>query len=582
MNSLHRQSAFTSPRHQRGVATLLVALVLLVILTLIVLGSSNVALFEQKTTTNEGRQHLAEQAAEYYLNLGGEYLKANVVNIASNEDVNGWLTAGASLRWQLCPANPVAGHPCSAVDATTRPNMYYYTSDGAAHTTATATELNLPYGNVIPSGGRLAAVDNGTFAVTGRVRALLCRLDTSTGAAPSCQATPTTGNRIAITLIADTSLDNENSAAQVKETWGTYTSFTTIAAVPLVASGFVKGLGDGSIVASANAGGYGLPASIWSPNNVDVDGSAGGGVGSVSTCHLGNFLGSVPSSALETTCAGQGNTGCSCANVAQGSPDMLSGHYGGSYKQESLDVLDIDSNHGVDSGNGPPIDIAFFPGKTSAGRAASAGPPVITAIAPGTRMDHQAVGGVCPAAYPYCLTDDNLFEWIFGEDVNGGDNDGYPVSGGSGTWRVNAAIATAELAVLDDKGAQHIPDCSSANLNTTSSGLYYVEGACDLKVDVGSIDNQVIVVADGAVKVNGNFNFFGMLFVRDAASGASLKGTGNDNFFGAVVVEGDVDIAGNFTIIYVNTSTGTPGKKLPPTTRFARLPGSWLDSQIAF
>src|SRR5689334_8651822 len=69
---------------QRGVTTLIVALCLLVILTIIILASSNVALFEQKTTVNENRQMMANQASEYALNLAGEYLKANVVNIASN------------------------------------------------------------------------------------------------------------------------------------------------------------------------------------------------------------------------------------------------------------------------------------------------------------------------------------------------------------------------------------------------------------------------------------------------------------------------------------------------------------------
>jgi hypothetical protein len=47
-------------------------------------------------------------------------------------------------------------------------------------------------------------------------------------------------------------------------------------------------------------------------------------------------------------------------------------------------------------------------------------------------------------------------------------------------------------------------------------------------------------------------------------------------------VEGEVDMAGTIHIVYIDTSTGSPGKKLPATTRFARLPGSWLDRQRAF
>jgi Tfp pilus assembly protein PilX len=574
MNMIRTGTHFSGPRHQRGVATLLVAVVMLVILTIIVLASSNVALFEQKTTTNENRQQMVDQAAEYYLNLGGEYLKANVVNIASNQDDDGWLTAGGTnLHWVQCPSSPASNHPCYTALASVRSRLYYYTTDGTAVTDGTSTKLDLPYSAVIPSGARLTGVGNvvggvSTFPITGHVRALMCRLDTTPGTTPSCLLSPVTGNRIAITLLASASITGENANAEVKETWGTYSNFTAVSAVPLVAAGYIKGLGDGSVVTSANAGGYGLPASMWSPNDIDVDGSGiFGGVGSFSTCHLGDYLGSVPVGELETTCAGSGNTGCSCSNVPKGSPDMLSGHYGGSYTQESFDVLDVDGST-TDSSE----DIQFFPGKTSAG----------------VRMDHQAVGGTCLASQPYCETDDNLFEWIFQQDVNGGDADGYPISTTSTVkgktltdWHPTSTIADKEKDVLiNTLGAQSIANCNA--LNTSSTGLYYVTGSCTMNSDVGSKDNQVVVVADGDITVNGNFNFFGMLFVRDAGAGASIKGTGNVNVFGAVVVEGDVDVAGNFSVIYLNISTGTPGSKNSPTTRFARLPGSWLDSNSVF
>src|SRR5688572_26219794 len=106
-----------APRsRQRGVTTLIVALCLLVILTVIILASSNVALFEQKTTVNENRQMMANQASEYSLNLAGEYLKAHVANLASNADDDGWLTAGGTnLHWQLCEEEPSdLEHPCWA------------------------------------------------------------------------------------------------------------------------------------------------------------------------------------------------------------------------------------------------------------------------------------------------------------------------------------------------------------------------------------------------------------------------------------------------------------------------------------
>ena len=47
---------------QRGLATLLVALVILGILTIVVLYSTHVAFFEQRTTTNENRSRLVEHS----------------------------------------------------------------------------------------------------------------------------------------------------------------------------------------------------------------------------------------------------------------------------------------------------------------------------------------------------------------------------------------------------------------------------------------------------------------------------------------------------------------------------------------
>ena len=570
------------PSGQRGAATLFVTLMILVILTVIVLASSSVALFEQKTATNENRYRLAEQAAEYSLSLGGEYLKANVVNIASNEDDDGWLkTSGPNLHWQPCPTSPVAGHPCLAeVDEGRRENLYYYTDNGSVVDDASEfAHLNLPITSM-PANAQISKVgpkDSGgvaAFDVTTTVRALLCRLDTTTGSTPSCQASPTSGNRIAITLIANSTMAGENSASEVKETWGTISSFSAVSAVPLVAAGVVKGLGNASIVASANAGGYGLPASIWSPNDVDIDGSGAnvcghtGGVGSVSTCHLGDYLGDVAVANLQTSspgCAGNGNTGCGCSNVVVGGPDMLSGHFQGNTKQESFDILDVDKN-GIsgdpdENGNGSP-DVTFFPGTTCGD----------------VRMDHRADNTTndCPADEPSCFTDDNLFEWIFGVDVTGTDVDGLDVVG----YPVTTAINDAELEALEDLGAEFISDCDS--LDEDSSGLYYVTGECELKVDVGSPDGQIVIVADGDVKVGGNFNLFGMLFARDAGAGASFKGNGNVKVFGSVVVEGDVDINGGLDIIYVESSGGKPGSKLKASTTFARLPGSWLDSQSGF
>ena len=102
------------PRDQRGIATLLVALVVLAILTIVVLYSTHVAFYEQRTATNENRSRLVEQAAEYSINLAGEYLKANrdwlISRTGGNADTGGWLAASATpdTTGTLCDTAPGA------------------------------------------------------------------------------------------------------------------------------------------------------------------------------------------------------------------------------------------------------------------------------------------------------------------------------------------------------------------------------------------------------------------------------------------------------------------------------------------
>jgi Tfp pilus assembly protein PilX len=64
MISSHR-SANSMPHRQRGITTLAVTLILLVIVTVMVLFSTSIGFFEQKTTTNENRSRISQQAAEY-------------------------------------------------------------------------------------------------------------------------------------------------------------------------------------------------------------------------------------------------------------------------------------------------------------------------------------------------------------------------------------------------------------------------------------------------------------------------------------------------------------------------------------
>jgi hypothetical protein len=569
---------------QRGAVTLLVALVVLVVLTVIILASTNVALFEQKTATNENRQRLADQAAKYALQLGGEFFKANIVQIGSGE-LGGWL-APSTRRWLRC--SNVAGyadntmakladgsaHPCMAEpDPVRRAQLYYYSFNDAL----TADDTIVPYQSLVPAAQRLTTVGGGAdFAYSATVRALLCRLDTSLVDAlgepkPACMAAPaaTSMNRVALTLVSSATIPSENAAAQAKETWASFISNISTTTVPLVASGSVNGVGNVEIVADPNGAGPGLPVSVWSAADADVDKTGGGSAASVSSCQLGEFLNKpyrdhneppTPESELKTTCATDNNA-CGCPAAQLGGTDFLSGKVpgGGAANAccENIDILDVDGGKGSPK---PIPDIRFFPG---AGRDHAVGD------APNTVASNASA-----------LADDSLFEWVFGvanESVSTN-------AGGTGHTLANCGASgdqNCAIWALSDPQQLNAQVLTCAQLNAIgaeASGLYYVsDSPCALPAQVGSPSAPAIVVVSDEATLN-NTLFYGMLFVRSDDKTGFLRATGNAMVFGSAVVEGSTDIAGGLSIVYDPTSVSGTGKNLPRDTRLARVPGSWLDT----
>jgi hypothetical protein len=569
---------------QRGVTTLAVVLMLLGIITIIVMFSTNVAFFEQRTTTNENRARIGEQAAELALNVTGEWLKSKLQVIVSTRDLpdtanDGWLNSTlASFRWARCAdaeeeiEDDSYIHPCETMLGSSMVDpdepyaeLYFYARGGDATGNAnpiTPDVARTDIHNIVAdplfdaTARDLTLQSNSTFVVAPKVLAVLCRIDSSDAANPRCALSPTSGNNIAVTLISSVSIGGESTNALIKETWSSYNEFNPASTVPLVASGTVKGLGNAEIVAAPNAGGFGLPASIWSPCPVSVSGTqtttdpkcdTAGGVGSVSTCHLGGYLGEVPVSELLTTCA----TGNSCGCPASASHhDYLSGHPHGGDRLKGVDILDI-SPLNATLGK---TDIDFFPGHA---------------------LDD-----------PNDPTDDNLFEWIFNLDYvsksadgSSMENDGW---GETSQDCGDPAIDCAIWALKNDLGAKEVT-CAQLNAEGTNArGLYYVTDSaaarCSLPSQLGSPTSPAIVVLDNQARVN-NSLVYGMVFVRSANHTADVTGGGGAKIFGALVVEGSVNMNGNFDLVYVDWSMiGNDPEEPPPASFFGRVSGSWLDA----
>jgi Tfp pilus assembly protein PilX len=541
VTSLSRPAFHQRRSRQSGVATLVVVLVVLVILTIIVLTSSSVAMFEQKTATNENRSRLAEQAAEYALAMGGEYFKANVTKI-STTNPGGWLdTATASnKRWRPCAAVTDTTHPCFAEpNAQTRAQMYYFTSDGTVATSGASPKLDVPYNNLVPDTIKMETANVGVggashFPASAKVKALLCRVDTSLTPA-RCQLSPLGGRQIAVTLIAESSLSGERAKAVVKETWASLPKTSYSSSAPLVASGFIDFVGTYTVVAAPDAGGPGVNTSAWSPKDI-------GGMGSWQTCDRDDYLGGLNKRYLST------NPGCAEGKTCACDTDINS-----TKGKEGEDIVD------AGDGNKPLPDITFFPGSNSAG----------------VRLDD-----------PADFTDDNLFEWIFGVDVTDGNGNVVQMNCPN---TLGGANDDCERKAMQDLGFEVTTNCSE--LGETASGLYYFVGAptaCDPPknasndVVVGGPNSQVILVVDEEYTAGHTDLFYGMVFVRSPTNSAAIKGNAKGMHFGSIVVEGDGKLNGNMDLIYMDTSAGSPNDPLPESTRFARLPGSWLDNKTGF
>lgn len=575
MNKIRIPSRSFGPKFQRGMATLFVALVLLVILTVIVLYSMNSTLVEQRTVVNENRARLVEQAGEYAINLAGEYLKGKrsviISKTAGSASTGGWLASstGTGRKWVSCNGvTSPATHPCMAERTLTRRNeLYFYSTDGT-------TPAALPYGDLTPNAAELETSGVGgaaAFGTTTTVHALLCRIDSSL-TTPACKATPVSGNRIAVTLVAEVSVAGESAATVVKETWASYSSTFTSSAAPIVASGSYNGNGDVTIVAAPNGGGYGVPVSIWTSMDAQVEDTTGGGTASISSCHIGDFMIDSPGEGdlleAKSICPQNGSAPpCHCPKSKDDKTAWLSGHPSGGDRRENVDIADRDGGACV-TGNPCPPDIQFFPGAGLSNPSTNSGSLVAMDVA-GT------------------LNDDSLFEWIFGVDYVVADRDANGVTltncGPSGTQDC------ADYALREDLGATVLANCSS--LNSASTGLYYVTGDCNITAQVGSADAPAIIVVFGAGDLGSNSVLYGMMFMHSSnvgsASTASCPSSckfsmNGGTIFGSLVVEGTVKMAGNPIIIYDDVSTSADPNTFPPSARFARVTGSWLDSRSGF
>jgi len=269
----HRQ--LTRLDRQAGGLTIFSAVILLSLLTLMLVYSSRTQQSEQRISSNEYRQKLAFHAAEAGAEQALEYLLANSARILSaNAEAlpdgsggtrPGWFNAVAGV-WALCPVTPAADHPCGGdIAAGGISNSYYY--DDVATTTAGKYDtipINL---NMLPAES------------TARVSAVLCRVDFANPTG-GCVNAPVVDEDVSqstwvITILSygyadcsdPTDINTCVVSANIALPLTNFNFSNGSPAVPLTTRTTFPPTGTAEIVPNPNAGGVGVPVSVWANAN---------------------------------------------------------------------------------------------------------------------------------------------------------------------------------------------------------------------------------------------------------------------------------------------------------------------------
>jgi Tfp pilus assembly protein PilX len=281
------------PARQAGGLTIFSAVILLSLLTLMLIYSSQVQRAEQTVSANEYRQKLAFHAAESAADQVMEYMLANNFRILSAESDAvsdgsggsraGWFESTVGV-WTACPSSPATNHPCGGdIPAGGLASSYFY-DDKATTTTDSfdAIPINL---SELPAD------------TTARVSAVICQIDFANPSG-GCITAPSAGDDISqgvfvITVLSygytDCTDPTDFSSCHVTSTIAVPITSLSLArgapAVPLTTRTTFPPTGTAEIVPNPNAGGVGVPVSVWANANPSCsDGAALLGSGSWATC----------------------------------------------------------------------------------------------------------------------------------------------------------------------------------------------------------------------------------------------------------------------------------------------------------
>ena len=581
------------PSRQSG-AVLLVTIVLLLLAGVMTLFAMNVGVFEQRSTGNDLRAKAVNEVAEAGLAQGFEYLMRQHADMLGN-----------SALWEKCDANDET-YPCGAIsaalfdddgDVTTpkvsrRATMYRLKANTA--NTISSIDLALSkYMLPLAASSKLSTAANGSTVAYG-VAPVLCFVkrpkNPGSGGIACGDGTGVgaTALRIA-TFVSVAKMPGETASATLTQTIGQSPKLgdDVLNRPPITTSGSAGVTGTLQVVTNPNAGGPGVPVSVWTRVNVDK-------TGTTNTCYADEFFRYTQGSA--TPVPYQGTIRCdNCKCDTNGAPQTLS--YDSSGKDrctsptadcEGSDILDVDANSDSTTG----YNVGGHVGANY-----------------NVRSD--------ALSYPLCEFPPDMFKYVFGTAT--WDDTNHDCFGETKLASViyqnpdnTAALASVgrDEAYLYKNADKVIPKPANASLlkvgqagttallsSSASSGMIWCQqqnaGDCDIGsgVQVGTPAAPVILILDGPVSIQGTI--FGFVFIRDTgvslnpATGSSMTGNCPNDcmlqmnagaaIYGALVIQGQMKSNGTSAVIYDAAVLGTVGNEAGLV--YATLPGAWTDQR---
>ena len=576
-----------APRCQSG-AVLYIAIILLLLATVMTAFAMSVGVFEQRSTGNDLRAKAVNDVAEAGLAQGFEYLMRQHPEMFDEPSL-----------WERCDAADDT-FPCGAISdaafdddgdpdtppVSRRATMYRLKANPGNTIAGIDTALS-QYMLPLAAASKIDTAVNGAAVAYG-VAPVICHperpaLPTATGikcgSGTGAAATPL---HIA-TFVSVAKIPGDAASATLVQTTGQYPRFASdLSRRPTItASGVADVTGTLQIVTNPNAGGPGVPVSVWSRRDVDKTGTA-------NTCYADEFFRYTQGST--TPVPYDGTIRCDdCLCDANGAPETLSFDTSGNDRCatstadcEGIDILDVD-----------------------AGTNSTAGYNVGGQVGANYNVRSDAL------SYPLCEFPPDMFLYVFGQRAwDDLDHDCFAESKLAGVLYQNPDNAGATASVGPDeaylyKNADHIiPKSDNAALvrvsqvgtaallrSAATSGMVWCQEDCDIPsgVQVGTPSKPVILILDGPVQIHGVI--FGLVFVRDTgtllhpATGSSLAGAcpndcmlqmnAGSAIYGALVVQGQMKSNGTAAVIHDDLVLG--GVQEEAGFAYATLPGAWSD-----